>query len=179
MSDQSVAFRYAKSLIGLAQEKGVLDTVYQDMQLFAQVCDQNRSFTLTLKSPIVKHWKKLEILKAIFQDKVSPVTFSIFEIITKKNREAILPAVADEFSRQYQVLKGILTAHITSASPLTDAQRAEVRTVVASQTGKTVQLAEKVDPTLIGGYLLRVGDNQIDNSIKSRLNDLKIQFAQS
>ncbi|WP_420154800.1 ATP synthase F1 subunit delta [Siphonobacter sp.] len=179
MSDQSVAFRYAKSLIGLAQEKGVLDNVQEDMQLFTQICQTNRDFSLALNSPIVKHWKKLEILKALFQTRVSPVTFSIFEIITKKNRESILPAVAREFNRQYQELKGIQVAHITTASPLTDVQRTQFKAVVSQQTGKSIELSETVDPNLIGGYLLRVGDNQIDNSIKSRLNDLKIQFAQS
>ncbi len=178
MSEQSVAFRYAKSLIGLAQEKGVLDTVYNDMQLFASTCQENRSLALTLKSPIVKHWKKLEILKALFETRVNPITFSIFEIITQKNREALLPAVATEFNRQYQRLKGIEVAHITTASPLTETQRSQFKTVIAQQTGKTIELSETVDPQLIGGYLLRVGDNQIDNSIKSRLNDLKVQFAQ-
>ncbi|MFT4033476.1 MAG: ATP synthase F1 subunit delta, partial [Siphonobacter sp.] len=161
------------------QEKGVLDTVYQDMQLFAQVSEQSRPFALTMKSPIVKHWKKLEILRALFQSRVSPITFSIFEIITKKNRESILSAVATEFTRQYQKLKGIEVAHLTTAAPLTDTQRTEFKSTIAKQTGKQIELAEKVDPQLIGGYVLRVGDTQIDNTIKNRLNTLKLQFAQN
>jgi F-type H+-transporting ATPase subunit delta len=179
MSEQSVAFRYAKSLIGLAQEKDVLDIVYQDMQFFSQLCHENRQLVLALQSPVVKHYKKLDILTALFKDRVSPVTFTIFEIITKKNREAILPAVAEAFNEQYRELKNIQTAHVTTVTPLTEAQRTQFSQQIASATGKSVELREKIDPRLIGGYVLRVGDRQVDASIKSRLNDLKVRFTQS
>lgn len=177
MSDQSVAFRYAKSLIGLAQDKGVLDTVNADMQLFSEVCHQNRDFTLALQSPVVKHYKKLQILEGIFKSRVSPVTFTIFDIITKKNREAILPSVAEEFQRQYAEIKNIVTATVTTVLPLTDTQRKEFMKVVANSTGKSVVLEEKTDAHLIGGYVLRVGDRQVDASIKNRLNELKVKFS--
>ncbi|MFN8357756.1 MAG: ATP synthase F1 subunit delta [Spirosomataceae bacterium] len=178
MSEQTVAFRYAKSLIGLAQEKGVLDQVHQDMKFFSQVCDENRPFELALKSPIVKHYKKLEILEALFKERVHPVSFSIFDIITKKNREAVLPSVAQAFQAQYAEIKNIVTAHLTTAAPITDEQRKQFINVVADATGKTVELREKIDAKLIGGFMLRVGDKQIDASIKSRLNDLKLKFLQ-
>ncbi|MDI9880359.1 ATP synthase F1 subunit delta [Flectobacillus longus] len=178
MSEQSVAFRYAKSLIGLAAEKGVVEKVHEDMKFFDQVCDENRQLVLALKSPIVKHLQKLSILTAIFKDKVDPVTFSIFEIITKKNREKILPAIAEEFQRQYALYKGIQKAEITTVSPLTDAQKAEFIRLVTEATGKTVELVEKVNPELIGGYVLRINDRQIDTSVKARLNDLKVSFLQ-
>lgn len=178
MSEQTVAFRYAKSLIGLAQEKGLLDRVNEDMKLFTQVCEDSRAFTLALKSPIVKHWKKLAILNDIFRDKVHPVSFSIFDIITKKNREAILPSVAEAFQAQYAELNNIVTAHLTTATPVTDSQRKQFVKIVADATGKKVELKEKLDERLIGGYMLRVGDTQVDASIKSRLNDLKLKFLQ-
>lgn len=178
MSEQSVAFRYAKSLIGLAQEKNVLDTVYQDMQFFSRVCHENRALVVALQSPVVKHHKKFDILKAIFQERVSPVTFTIFEIITRKNREAVLPAVAEAFSEQYRELKNIQTAHVTTVTPLTEAQRQQFSQQIAEATGKQVALQEKIDPKLIGGYVLRVGDRQVDASIKNRLNDLRVRFTQ-
>jgi F-type H+-transporting ATPase subunit delta len=178
MSEQSVAFRYAKSLIGLAQEKNVLDTVYQDMQFFSRTCRENRSLILALQSPVVKHHKKLDILTALFKGRVSEVTFSIFEIMTRKNREALLPAVAEAFNEQYRELNNIQTAHVTTVTPLTAAQRTQFEQQIASATGKAVELREKIDPSLIGGYLLRVGDRQVDASIKHRLNELKVRFTQ-
>lgn len=177
MSDQNVAFRYAKSLIGLAREKGVLEQVYADMRLFEEVSENNRQFMLTMRSPIVKHHKKMEILEAIFRSRVNPVTYSIFEIITRKNREALLYAIAEEFVRQYRLEKGIQQAHLTTATELTEAQRQYFSSLVAAQTGHTVQLVEKVNPDLIGGYILQVNDRQLDNSVRSKLNELRLQMA--
>lgn len=179
MSDQTVAFRYAKSLLDLAQERGITDTVAADMQLFSQTVQENRGLVLALQSPVVKHYKKLEILKALFKDRVNPVTFSIFEILARKNREALLPAIAEEFQRQYDELRGIQKAQVTSAVPLTDAQRKALTDEVARATHRTVQLQERLDPKLIGGYVLRVGDRQIDASIRSRLNELRVAFLQN
>ncbi len=174
MSDQAVAFRYAKSLIELAEEKGITETVHKDMILFDQVCNENRAFELALKSPVVKHLQKLSILKAIFKDKINPMTLSIFEIITNKNREAILPSLANEFLRQYDILKNNITAEVTTVSALTDAQRKEFGALVAKATGKNVNLKESVNSELIGGYILRVGDKQVDSSIRRKLNDLRV-----
>ena len=178
MSISIVASRYAKSLIDLANEQNVLEAVHQDMLLFQKVADDNRGLMLALKSPVVRHEKKLAILTAIFKANVNPVSFAIFEIITRKNREAILDAIADEFIIAYQEFKGIQKATITTTTPLTDELRAQFKDIVAKSTGKTVVLEEKIDPTLIGGYLLRVNDRQFDASIKSNLNKLKLELTQ-
>ncbi|WP_025762267.1 ATP synthase F1 subunit delta [Dyadobacter tibetensis] len=178
MSVSIVASRYAKSLIELAKEKNVLEAVYQDMQLFLGIAKENRGLMLALKSPVVRHEKKLAILKAIFEDKVNTVTFAIFNIITKKNRESILDAIAEEFVLAYNDFQGIQKAIITTPSELTEELRVQFTQIVASATGKSVQLEEKIDPSLIGGYLLRVNDRQIDASIKNRLNQLKLELTQ-
>jgi F-type H+-transporting ATPase subunit delta len=177
MSVGIVAARYAKSLIELAKEKNVVEAVYEDMKLFKDTADKNRGLMLALKSPVVRHEKKLAILKAIFQDKVNPVSFSIFTIITKKNRESILDAIADEFITAYNEYQGIQKATVITSTPLTEDLRKQFNNIVATATGKTVELEEKVDTSLIGGYLLRVNDRQIDASLRSRLNELKLQLA--
>ncbi|MCF2443078.1 ATP synthase F1 subunit delta [Dyadobacter sp. CY345] len=177
MSVGIVAARYAKSLIELAKEKNVVEAVFEDMKLFKDTADKNRGLMLALKSPVVRHEKKLAILKAIFQDKVNPVSYSIFEIITKKNRESILYAIADEFIKTYDEYRGIQKATVITTTPLTEDLRKQFNQIVADATGRTVELEEKVDPNLIGGYLLRVNDRQIDASLRSRLNELKLQLA--
>ena len=101
MSESTVALRYAKSLIDLAQEKNVVETVYKDMVLFKTVADDNRALMLALKSPVVRHDKKLAILNGVFRDRVDPVSFSIFNIITHKNREAIMNSIAEAFIKLY------------------------------------------------------------------------------
>jgi len=176
MSVGIVASRYAKSLIDLAKEKNVLEVVFEDMKLFKDTADKNRGLMLALKSPVVRHEKKLNILKALFQDRVNPVSYSIFTIITKKNRESILDAIADEFIKLYNDNQGILKATVITTTPLTDELRKQFTGIVASATGKTIELEEKINTNLIGGYILRINDRQIDASLRSRLNELKLQL---
>ncbi|WP_151086978.1 ATP synthase F1 subunit delta [Hymenobacter baengnokdamensis] len=174
MADQRVAARYAKSLLDLAQEMGTLATMKQDMDLLANTMAGSRDLRLLLRNPIVKHDKKLSILTAIFQGKVSDTLMRFFQILTSKNREAALEHIGTEFRSQYNALLGVQVAEVTSASPLTPATRAEVEKLVKQQTGlPDVSLTEKVDPSLIGGFVLRVGDRQIDDSVKGNLRRLR------
>ncbi|MCF0060870.1 ATP synthase F1 subunit delta [Dyadobacter chenwenxiniae] len=176
MSVSIVASRYAKSLIELAKEQNVLEAVYQDMLLFKDTADKNRGLMLALKSPVVRHEKKLNILKALFETRVNAVSYAIFTIITKKNREAILDEIANEFVKAYNLFQGIQRATVATTTPLTDELRKQFTDIVTASTGRTVQLAEKIDPNLIGGYVLTIDDRQIDASLRSRLNELKLQF---
>lgn len=176
MSVSIVASRYAKSLIELAKEQNVLEAVYQDMILFKDTADKNRGLMLALKSPIVRHEKKSGILKALFEGRVNAVSYAIFKIITKKNRESILDEIANEFIKAYNLNQGIQKATVVTTTPLTDELRQQFTQIVKEKTGKTVQLAEKINPALIGGYILTIEDRQIDASLRSRLNELKLQL---
>lgn len=177
MSEQRAASRYAKSILDLAQERGNLPQVKEDMDLFAKTLEQNRDLRLLLRNPIVKHDKKLAILRAIFGGKVSEVTEKFFTIITQHNRESALEWVATEFQSQYESLRGIQVAQVTTAQPLTPALREEVTQLVRRQTGlESITLTEKVDESLIGGFVLRIGDQQIDDSVRNRLRKLRGEF---
>ena len=177
MSELIVAHRYAKSLLDFAIEKNAVEAVAKDMIEFAETCEASYELVLALKSPIIKHYTKLAILAKLFKDKFNPVTYGIFVIITNKNREQILPAVAKEFISMYTDYKGIQKATVTTASTLTAEQKATVAKIVKDYTGKEVELIEQIDESLIGGFILKVGDQQIDDSIKRKLNDLKVSLA--
>lgn len=174
MADQQVAARYAKSLLDLAKEQGTLATVKQDMDLLATTVAGSRDLRLLLRNPVVKHDKKLAILTAIFGGKVSELMMRFFQIITSKNREDTLELVGEEFLKQYNRLMGVQVAEVTSAMPLTPEARATVEGLVKKQTGlQQVMLTEKVDAGLIGGFVLRVGDQQIDESVRGNLRRLR------
>jgi F-type H+-transporting ATPase subunit delta len=179
MSDVRVAGRYAKSLLDLAVERGSVEEVHADMLLFTKTVTENRDLGLALSNPIIKGDKKQIILKSIFGGKVSELTMAFFDILTKKSREAILTTVATEFVNQYNLLKGIVRAYVTTATPLTADLREQITGLVAQQTGKQVELHEKVDATLIGGYILRVGDRQIDDSIRNGIRKLRATFKEN
>jgi len=169
--------RYAKALIALANEQGKLEEVYQDMKFFETVCSENDEFRKIMANPIVRHEKKFGILKKIFENRVTNVTFSIFNVLTRKNREQLLYPIAQEFHKLYDEQKGIQKVQISTPVALTDAQKAEFSKVVSESTKKTVELTEKIDESLIGGYVLKIGDTQIDTSVKHKLNELKAAMA--
>ena len=180
MADQRVAARYAKSLLDLGKEMGTLSAVKDDMDLLSKTMADSRELRLLLRNPIVKHDKKLAILKAIFEGKVSDMTLRFFTILTDKNRESAIEGIGPEFLMQYNILRGIQSAEVTSATPLTPAARAEMQALVTRETGLTeVQLTEKVDPELIGGFVLRVGDNQIDDSVRTSLRKLRTSLQEN
>jgi len=180
MSELRAASRYGKSLLELADERGVLEEVYKDMLLLKSVGESNRDFLLMLKNPIVKHRKKRAILEAIFKGKVNNVTIAIFDIITRKNREALLPFIATEFIKQYNVIKGIKVAKVTTTFALDAKMKKEFVAIITKiSDSKSVELEEVVDESLIGGFVLKVGDRQIDDSIKTKINELKMNFSEN
>ncbi len=180
MSEQRAASRYAKSLLDLAKERGTLSETKADMDLFAKTLSENRDLRLLLRNPIVKHDKKLAILRAIFGGKVSEMTEKFFTIVTQHNRESALEWVATEFQSQYETMQGIQGAHVTTATPLTAELREQLTTLVKAQTGLSqVTLTEKVDPSLIGGFILRTGDSQIDDSVRNSLRKLRNSFKEN
>ncbi len=133
-----------------------------------------------LKNPIIKHEKKRDILEKVFAGRVHPLTMAIFDILTRKNREPLLPAIAREFHTAYNIHKGIGKATITSAVPLDAELRSEFENIVKKlSTTDKVELIEKVDKDIIGGFVLNVGDRQVDASIKNKLKALKVEFSQN
>ncbi|WP_181306695.1 ATP synthase F1 subunit delta [Rufibacter sp. XAAS-G3-1] len=180
MSDERVASRYAKSLLELSQEQGSLEKVYADMLSFTKTLNENRDLSLVLRNPIIKHDKKLSIITAVFGANMTELTMAFFKIVTRKNREAILESVAREFVNQYNLISGIQKAAVTTAVPLTPDLRATFQQMVVERTGgMKVELKEVVDPAVIGGYLLRIGDQQVDNTVKTKVQRLKNNFKEN
>lgn len=180
MADSRAASRYVKSLLGLAVDKNVLEEVHRDMLLFSEVVSKSRPLVLLLENPVIKHHIKLAVLKKIFQGKVHALTMTFFDIIVRKNREPILVSIAREFHNAYNEYKGIGKAMVTTAVPLDSKLRAEFEKLVQKYSDKKhIELIEKVDPDLIGGFVLNVGDRQVDASVQSKLKTLKLKFSQN
>lgn len=178
MADLRAASRYVKSLLDLAIEQNVLENVHSDMQLFSKVYQENNSFALMLRSPVIPHDKKRDILSKLFKGKVNNLTMSFFDIITRKNREPLLASIAREFHNAYNDYKGIGKATVTSAVPLDEKLRSEFESLVKKYSNKNqVELVERVDPEMIGGFVLKVGDRQVDTSIRSNIKALKLKFS--
>lgn len=177
MSELTVASRYAKSIIDLAQEQKSLETVNNDMVDFLRTLKGNAQLAAVLSNPIISNQKKLGILTALFEGKVSKVTIEFFKLMINKGRGNLLFATAHEFVNQYDVLKHITQATVVSATELSAANKAQLLAEVKAAVGGEVTLEAKVDASLIGGFVLTVGDRQIDTSIANNLRKLKKNFA--
>jgi len=178
MSEIKVASRYAKSLIDLAIEKNSLEEINKDMQLFVETLKSSSELQAILRNPIIALSKKIDILKAVFGDKVNPVTLAFFKITVNKGRSEVLYVTAREFLNQYNQYKNIVTAQVVSAVALSDNAKADIIAKIKEVTGGEVVLNASVNEDLIGGFVLTVGDKQFDTSIANKLSRLKKEFSQ-
>ena len=174
-----VARRYARSLLTLALEKGVLEAVNNDMLLVDDVCKHTRDFVHMLESPVINTDKKQKIIIAVFGGKISEITMKFFHILTEKRREGFIDDIAAAFREQYKTHKKILTAVITSVNGIDDETRKKVLEIVKVKAEGEIELQEKIDKNLIGGFKLSIGDTTIDASILRKLNDLRKNFAEN
>ena len=176
MGASQVASRYAKALIVLAQEKGQLEGVHEDMVLIDNTVQENRDLRLMLDSPIVKSEQKEKVLQAIFAGKIGEVSMKFLDLLIKKKRESLIDNMAIEFEKQYMLIKGIVRAEVVSVEPLTAQQREEVQRIIREVDNKEVELIERLDPSIIGCIIIRIGDMQIDHSVAGKLRAYKAQL---
>ncbi len=177
MSVTRIASRYAKSLLDLAIEQNQMDRVLEDMNYLKEAV-QSRDLYLMLKSPIINTSKKKEIINVLFNDKFDKMSMGFMNIIVGKGRERYLPEIAAEFEKQYKAHKRISTAVITSAHQLSEAAVAKIKAkLLASKiTDDSVELVTKIDPDLIGGFIIEIGDKLYDASVAGKLDKLKQEF---
>lgn len=176
MSVFKVASRYAKSLLDMAKEQGHLEAVKADMEQIAAVIKSSSELQAVLNNPVIKTDKKQNIISALFKDKVRPEVTAFFDIMIKKGRSELVYATALEFIREYNELKDIVKAEVWSASALSDENIQALKATIGQQINAEVILVNKVDPTLIGGFVVKVGDRQVDASIAGKLNKLERYF---
>lgn len=173
------AVRYAKSVLELAIEQGSLDTIKADMDLIQSVCTDSKELLLMLKSPIVNSDKKLSVLTAVFGSKVSDLTNMFIKLLIDKGREAHLSDIATAFDDLYLEHNNTVRAVIKSVSGVNDTVKATITQLVKSAFGKDILIVEEIDTTLIGGFVLTVGDQQVDASISRKLADLEKEFSKN
>jgi F-type H+-transporting ATPase subunit delta len=177
MQSPRLAGRYAKSLIDLAQERGELETVYKDMRYLQQVVKQSRDFVTLIKSPVIKADKKNAILDAVSKDKLSQMTMGFNRLLVSKGREAVLPEIVNAFIDQYNAIKGIHRVKLTTAvEPSEELKRSITQKLVAEAGLGAVELETKVDPAIVGGFILEFNNNKVDASILRDLKDIRKQF---
>jgi len=176
MKETRIAIRYAKALFELSLEQKSLEQTNSDMIIVNNVCLENKDFRLMLSSPIIKSDKKQSVLKSVFHEKLGKLSLAFLNIITAKRRESFIEPIAMQFLVLYKDYKGILPAVLTTASEADDDIRNKVKELVGGFTKKEIELQEEIKKDIIGGFILKFGQYQFDESIRKKIMKLKREF---
>lgn len=172
MKGTKAASRYAKALLELAIESNQVDTVLDDMKYLSVVSADSREFQLLIQSPIINSDKKIAVFRELF-GQFQELSSKFIELITKKGREGLLSEIASSYEDQVNRYKGITPLTIISAAPLSETTKSRILSKVQGTITGTLEVTEKIDPALIGGFIVRMDDKQIDASVASQLDNLK------
>jgi F-type H+-transporting ATPase subunit delta len=179
MAYSRAAVRYAKSIIQLSIDQGLLEDVKEDMESIRLTCAGSKELVLLLESPVVRPDKKLSVLNAVFGARLSPLTSKFIQILTDKGRESLIDDISYAFEDQYLSHKNILKTTIKSVDGLNEDFKSKVTELVKNAYNKDVEIIEEKDPTLIGGFVLTIGDKQVDASISRKLAELEKEFSKN
>ena len=169
------AIRYAKAALSLATDKKTSDVVNNSMQVIAQAISDNEELGTTLKSSVVKSDLKKEILHQVFPD-LDGISSGLIDVLISNKRIDILDEVAAQYVKLYDDLNGKEKATVTTAVPMTNELEVKVLAKVKELTSKAVELENIVDESILGGFVLRVGDKQYNASVAGQLDKLKREF---
>ncbi len=172
-----VAKRYAKALFALAKEESLLNEVGKDLALISAFNQQSADFSTFLSNPIINEKDKIKVLREMFRGKVQALTLNFLSLLSEKRRIPFLPQAAEEFRLMMLDYAGEVEGELISAQKLSPEQIDKIKAKVERITGKTVFLAEKVDKTVLGGFIVKVEDWVLDNSIRYQLAKLREQLA--
>ncbi|WP_066222724.1 ATP synthase F1 subunit delta [Formosa haliotis] len=176
MAGARAAIRYAKAAISLAKSSNTAEAVNTDMSLIANTIAENKDLSEMLQSPVLKSAVKKSALLEVFNN-INPLTVNVIDTLITNKRLSILEDVAVKFNQLYEELTGTDVATVTTVVPLTGDLEAKVLAKLKELTGKTVEIKNVIDASLIGGFILRVGDLQYDASVANKLNKIKQEFS--
>ncbi|MCH2193827.1 ATP synthase F1 subunit delta [Kordia sp.] len=178
MAGSRAAIRYAKAILALAQEQNAGEAVAKDMNGIVKTVANSKDLRLMLNSPIVKSETKKAALQEIFTGMHS-VSEGVIDMLVSNKRIDLLDNIAVQYCNLFDQLQGKQVAVVTTAIPLTDDLRSKVLAKVKDLTNNEVTIENKIDESIIGGFILRVGDLQYNASIANQLNTLKRTFSQN
>ena len=170
MTGNRVAIRYGKALIALAEEKKSIQSVNDDLAFIASVIDGNDELMNILENPVIPESRKLAVCLDLFSRNVSDLVVRFIRFLGNKNRLSILAHVCKEFSALYKEKLNIVEAEVTTAVPLQEKQKKGITDFLVRKTGKKVVLKEETEPSILGGFSVRIGDDVYDNTLQRSLH---------
>lgn len=179
MTHTAVAKRYARALFALAQKAGRLDAVRGDLLRIRRALADSAPLEAFVLNPVVSAPARRAALAGLFRDRLDPLVYRFLLFLEQKRRLPALAAVAERFEGLCDEARGILRVQVTSAHPLSDDQRRQLRDRLGRKLGRDIRDEVDVDPALIGGFRVRAGDRVYDLSVLGGLNAFKQQALHS
>jgi F-type H+-transporting ATPase subunit delta len=175
MSGARAAIRYAKAVLDLAKDQNTVEEVKNDMELIANTVAKSEDLSEMLQSPVLRSEIKKATLLEVFKDS-NAITVGLIGTLISNKRINILSEVAFKYNQLYDQFRGSEVAIVTTAIPLTNGLKSKVLAKAKELTGNDVVVNNIVDESIIGGFILRIGDIQYNASIANKLNKLKREF---
>lgn len=178
MNESRAALRYAKATLNLAVEQKATDAIDRDMRSIVQTISDSNELKEMLASPILEGSSKKEVLLTLFKN-FNEITKEVFSLLVSKKRIDLLYDVATKYIALNEDLKGENVALVTTAVPLTPSLEKKILSQIGKITKNKITLENQIDESIIGGFILRIGDLQYNASISNKLNSLKREFTNS
>jgi F-type H+-transporting ATPase subunit delta len=172
-----VAGRYASALFDLAQEEGKVSEVEWDLDTFQRLCDASPDLVRVVRSPVIPADEQSRALTAVLERAgVRALTQNFFKVIAKNRRLFAASEMVHAFRALAAKARGQVTAEVISAHPLTDSQARTLTDTLRGSIGKDILLERRVDPSLLGGLVIKVGSRMVDTSLKTKLASLRFSL---
>lgn len=168
----AVARVYSRALLALAEEQGIGDEVGDDLRELARYVAEHQDFADFLGSPLIDAAERQAAIEKIFRGRLSDLLVNALQVVNRKERMVLVPAIAETYREELRDLRGRVDVLVRTAVALPVGLREKLSAAVARFTGKQPELVEKVDPGLLGGMVVQVGDDKIDASVASQLKNL-------
>lgn len=172
MSRSPIARRYARALFDLAREQGRADAVAADLAALTRLGEHRDDYEALIGPYALKESDRANIWRAMLEGRSDPLTLRFVLFLVHKNRAALLGEIIREYDALHLESQGIQAISVTSAAPLTDAQADEIAARMGRKLGRSVRVKRSVDPSLLGGFVVRAGDTVHDYSVDHQLNRL-------
>jgi F-type H+-transporting ATPase subunit delta len=172
MNESQIPVRYARALFESAKEKDLLDDVRADMETILNI-SRVSEFKALLRSPIMKQSQKLRMMEQALAGQVGELTVSLLKLVPSNGREEYIAGIARYFTELYKQHKGIVSATFTTAQAVPKALSDKVRKAAQDALKTPVEMVSEDNEELIGGFVLRIEDQQYDASVAHSLNKIK------
>ncbi len=174
MANQRLSSRYANSLLSLAKDANSVDAIFNDMQSIEETISTSDDLASMLNSPIISSTIKTNVLTKVFSKNVKELTSNFLKLLISKGRENYLQEICKSFIAEYNEINKIADVTLVTAIPATDKIVKEVSDFLTkSESYSKVSITQEVDPTIIGGFILKMGDKLLDNSIQRKLQKIR------